>query len=130
METTKILIDACVFIEHFRSRNKDDTLLAQLNRQSQKLYVSAVAKYEVFVGALEKDLPEWRRVFEDVIVLAFDDSIVMTARGIYQQLKRDRKLIDTTDILIAATAIANDLPLATFNRSHFERIQDLKMVGT
>jgi predicted nucleic acid-binding protein len=47
---------------------------------------------------------------------------------IYRQLKRESKLIDTTDILIAATAMANDLPLATLNRNHFERIRGLQMM--
>jgi predicted nucleic acid-binding protein len=127
METARILIDACVFIEHFRSKNKESTLFTKLNRQSQELYVSAVAKYEVFVGAHERDMPEWRRIFEEVIVLAFDDSTIMTERDVYRQLKQDSKLIGISDILIAATAIANDLPLATFNRKHFERIRDLRL---
>ena len=128
METTGVLIDACVFIEHFRSKNKDNTLFAKLIRQRRKLSVSAVAKYEVLAGAHERDMPEWQRVFEDVTVLPFDDSTAMSGRGIYQQLKRDSKLIDIGDILVAATAIANDLPLATLNRKHFERIRDLRLV--
>ena len=127
MENTGILIDACVLIEHFRSKNKADTLFAKLLRQQYKLSVSAVAKYEVLAGAHENDMPEWRRVFVDIAVLAFDDATIMAARDVYRQLKRESKLIDTSDILIAATAIVNDLPLATLNRHHFERIQDLRL---
>jgi predicted nucleic acid-binding protein len=82
----------------------------------------------VLAGAHERDMDEWRRVFEDVDVLAFDDSTIMTARDIHRQLKRENKLIDLGDILIAATAITHDLPLATFNRKHFERIRDLRLV--
>lgn len=77
METTEVMIDACVFIEHFRSKNKESTWLSILERQ---------------------------------------------------QLKQENKLIDTSDILIAATAIAHDLPLVTLNRSHFERIRDLRLM--
>jgi predicted nucleic acid-binding protein len=128
METTRVLIDACVFIEHFRSKNKVGTFLAKLNRQSLELYVSAIAKYEVLAGAHERDVPEWQRVFEDTIVLAFDDSTIMTARDVYRQLRRENKLIDLGDILIAATAIVHDLPLATLNQNHFERIRDLRLV--
>ena len=50
------------------------------------------------------------------------------ARMIYRQLKRENKLIDIADILIAATAMVNDFPLATFNRNHFERIRGLRIV--
>ena len=126
---TAVVIDACIFIEHFRSKNKEGSLLTKLNQQWGKLYVSAVAKYEVLVGAHERDMNEWKQIFEEVAVLAFDDATINSARMIYRQLKQESKLIGLGDILIAATAIANDLPLATFNRSHFERIRDLRLIG-
>ena len=123
-----MVIDSCVFIDYFRSKNKENTLLTRLNQQQQKLYVSAVAKYEVLSGAHERDMDEWQRIFEEITVLAFDDATVATARNVFRQLKQESKLISLGDILIAATAIANDLPLATFNRDHFERIRDLLLV--
>jgi predicted nucleic acid-binding protein len=123
-----VVIDADVLIKHWRSKNKTGTLLTELIRQRRKLYVSAVAKYEVLVGADEKDMNEWHHLFDDVTVLAFDDATIGTARGVFLQLKRENKLIDGSDILIAATAMANDLPLATLNRSHFERIRGLRLV--
>jgi predicted nucleic acid-binding protein len=68
----------------------------------------------------------WESVFQQTSVLPFDASATIMARKIYRQLKQEHKMIDTTDILIAA--MANDLPLATLNRSHFERIRGLRMV--
>ena len=123
-----VVIDSCVFIDYFRSKNKENTLLTRLNQQQRKLYVSAVAKYEVLSGAHERNLDEWQRIFEGITVLAFDEATVGTARDIFRQLKRENKLVELGDILIAATAIANDLPLATFNRNHFERIRDLRLI--
>jgi tRNA(fMet)-specific endonuclease VapC len=43
-------------------------------------------------------------------------------------LKKDSKLIEIPDILIAATAQANQLKLATLNKKHFERINSLEIV--
>ena len=129
MEITEVLIDACVFIEHFRSKHKEGTLFTKLNQQSQKLYVSAVAKYEVLAGAHERDMSKWHQLFDNVTVLAFDDVTIDFARMIYRQLKQENKLIDTVDIFIAATAMVNDLPLATLNRNHFERIHGLRTVN-
>ena len=123
-----VVIDSCIFIEYFRSKNKENTLLSMFNEQRRKLYVSAVAQYEVLSGAHEKDMDEWRRIFENITVLPFDASTVGTARMIFRQLKQENKLIELGDILIAATAIVNDLPLATFNRNHFERIRGLRLV--
>ena len=124
-----MVIDSCVFIDYFRSKNKENTLLTRLNQQQQKLYVSAVAKYEVLSGAHERDMHEWQRIFEGITVLAFDDATINSARMIHRQLKRENKLISLGDILFAATAITNDLSLATFNRSHFEWIRNLRLVG-
>lgn len=32
-------------------------------------------------------------------------------------------------MLIAATALANDLKLATLNKNHFERIKEIKLIN-
>jgi len=124
-----VVIDASVFIKHWRSKNRNDSLLSQLIRQQRRLYVAAVAKYEVLTGVKEEDLEEWQEIFESIVVLAFDESTVMIARDICQQLKKENKMIDLGDILIAATAVANGLPLATLNRNHFERVRGLELVG-
>jgi tRNA(fMet)-specific endonuclease VapC len=54
---------------------------------------------------------------------------VSTAVEVNQALKRKRKQIDIADLFIAASAIANKLPIATLNRKHFERIDDLELIG-
>ena len=124
-----VVIDASVFIKHWRSKNRNDSLLSQLIRQQRRLYVAAVAKYEVLTGVKEEDLEEWQEIFESIVVLAFDESTIMIARDICQQLKKENKMIDLGDLLIAATAMANGLPLATLNRNHFERVRGLELVG-
>jgi len=122
-----VVIDSSVFIQHWRSKNRANTLLSELFRQ-RKIYVSAVAKYEVLAGAQDKDMDEWQQIFEDVAVLAFDEATIDTARMIFRQLKQENRMISLGDILIAATAMVNDFPLATLNRNHFERIRGLRMV--
>ena len=47
---------------------------------------------------------------------------------INRQLKLKRKQIDLADLFIAVTAITNNLPFATLNRKHFERIDTLNIV--
>ena len=123
-----VVIDACVFIKYFRASDKRKAYFTELLVRYQTLCVSAVAKYEVLCGALDEDIAFWESVFQQITVLAFDNSTIMKAREIFQQLKRENKLIDISDILIAATAVANDLPLATSNQKHFERIRGLRLV--
>jgi predicted nucleic acid-binding protein len=47
---------------------------------------------------------------------------------IYQELLSKNKIIDLADILIGATAITHEIPLATLNVKHFERIEQLKIL--
>ena len=122
------MIDACIFIRYFRATDKRKAYLTELHVRYPKLCVSSIAKYEVLNGASDRDMAFWESCFWQITVLPFDNSTIMVARNIYRQLKRENKLIDTTDILIAATAMTNDLPLATFNRNHFERIRGLRMI--
>ena len=123
-----VIIDADVFIRHWRTKNRDESWFDQLNWQYKRLCISAVAKYEVLAGAKAEDMRKWRQIFSDITVFAFDNATINIARGIFLQLKQDNKMIDVCDILIASTAIANDLPLATLNRNHFERIRGLRLV--
>jgi tRNA(fMet)-specific endonuclease VapC len=61
-------------------------------------------------------------------VLAFDKTVAKVAVNLNRELKRKRKLIDTADLFIAATAVANNLPFATLNRKHFDRIDELTII--
>jgi predicted nucleic acid-binding protein len=123
-----VMVDASVFIKHWRSKIRSETMLAQLTLQWQRLCVSAVAKYEVFVGVQDHDMDEWHHIFDGVTVLAFDGATIEVARDIFLQLKRENKMIDGRDIMIAATAMVNDMSLATLNRGHYERIKGLRLV--
>jgi predicted nucleic acid-binding protein len=122
-----VMVDACIFIDFFRISGGRRAYLTDLLDRYERCYASAVAKYEVLCGALDEDIAFWNSTFQQIEVLPFDNVTIMTARRIYRQLKRDNKIIDISDILIAATAIVNDLPLATFNRDHFERIRGLRL---
>ncbi|WP_262709898.1 type II toxin-antitoxin system VapC family toxin [Dyadobacter psychrotolerans] len=61
-------------------------------------------------------------------VLPFDQSMVRVAVEINNRLKRDRRQIGIADLFIAATAIAHDLPIATLNTKHFNRIGELQIL--
>ena len=73
-------------------------------------------------------LPYWDNLLEKINVLPFDKDVVKQAVIVNKQLKQKRKQIDLADLFIAATAIANNLPFATLNRKHFERIDSLDIV--
>jgi tRNA(fMet)-specific endonuclease VapC len=119
-----LLIGSCVFIDFFRSSTRHKAYLRELFDRFQQLHVSSIAKYEILCETLDKDIVFWNMIFHQIRVLPFDDSAIMTARGVNQQLKQE----ELGDILIATTAIVIDLPLTTFNHKHFERIRGLRLV--
>ncbi len=63
-----------------------------------------------------------------VEVIPFDERCVDTAVGVNAALKRKRKQIGIADLFIAATALTRYLPIATINKSHFDRIDGLEII--
>ena len=64
-------------------------------------------------------------LFKNIAVINFDKKQAFIASQIFKDLKRKNALIEFRDILISSSAIDLDIPLATLNRKHFERIEDL-----
>ncbi|MBV4355562.1 type II toxin-antitoxin system VapC family toxin [Pinibacter aurantiacus] len=77
---------------------------------------------------LKNQIDFWKNVFKEIIILSLDETCVDTAVLINANLKRKRKQIDLADLLIASTAVSNNLPLVTLNRKHFDRIDELSIL--
>lgn len=98
-------------------------------RQGYKFAISSITKYEIYSGATQNQLEFWDNVLQAIsIIIAFDELSVDTAVAINHVLKEKRKQIDLADLFIAATAVANNLSLATLNRKYFERIETLNIL--
>ena len=123
-----ILADTSLLIELFRKSEKTNSRFVQLAMQGYQFQISAITEYEVYSGATTAQLPFWNDFLEKINVLPFDKDVVKQAVIINRQLKQKRKQIDLADLFIAATAITNNLPFATLNRKHFERIDTLNII--
>jgi len=62
-------------------------------------------------------------------VLPFTDLVSFKAAEIYHRLRTSNQMIEFRDIFIAAICLVNDLPIATLNKKHFKRIDDLKILA-
>lgn len=91
---------------------------------------SSITKYEIYAGATATQLAFWDNILKAISVIPFDEVAVNYAVDINSALKRKRKQIDLADLFIAATALANSLPMATLNKKHFNRIDHLVIVDT
>jgi len=87
-----------------------------------QLYISEITLYEFVRGT--KDVDEAKKAIEEGFVVLFhDNSVISKAAKIWVELRKDGRIVDDRDILIAATAIVNDIPLLTRNLKHYKRLE-------
>ena len=129
MENTVICLDTSVLIDFYRKKVKSKSLCFKLTKKYTFFAVSAVTEYELCIGNSQEQNIFWHDFFSRIIILPFDTQAVKYAVRIYKQLKQQNKLIDIPDIMIAGTALQNNMPLATLNRKHFERIKNLVIIA-
>jgi predicted nucleic acid-binding protein len=70
----------------------------------------------------------WDTFFQQIQILPLNTEAIRIAAILFKQLKAQNSLIDMPDLLIAATALSHQLPLATLNVKHFERIKQLDLI--
>lgn len=128
MAADRMVIDTNIFIDHLRIKDKTNSILMQIPA-SAALFVSAVTYYELLMGATSKAKEnDIDLLISGVSILPFSDQVAQKAAEIYHDLRKRNKMIGFQDIFIAATALANDLPIKTNNRKDFERITGLVIV--
>ena len=128
MENTLICLDTSILIDFYRKKDKSKSLFFKLTESYALFAVSSITEYELYLGNTDDQNVFWDKFFSQITVLPFNTKSAKLSAKIYRQLKTKNKLIDVPDILIAGTAMSNNLPLATLNRKHFERIDDLELV--
>jgi tRNA(fMet)-specific endonuclease VapC len=127
MDKEIICVDTSVFIDYFRKQRKDKTLLIKLSEEYD-FAISVITKLEISVGIGKGQSDYWDNVFNKLTILPLTETEIDKASLIIQSLRKDNKIIGLQDILIASTAIVNDLKFATLNLKDFERIKELKII--
>ncbi len=123
-----ILLDTSVLIEAFRQKNKQATLLYNVASRGDILAVSSITAYEFRNGMTPTNQYLCEQLLDSMTILPFDDNTARAASTIYRTLKTQHTLIDIADILIAATSVAQKIPLATLNVRHFQQIAGVVLV--
>ena len=128
MENEIICLDTSILIDYYRKKDKQNSFFFQLTQTYQLFAISVITEYEIMIGSSHLQDIFWLSFFEKVTILPFTREANKMAVEIYKQLKADNKLIEIADILIAATALANALKLATLNKNHFDRIPGIALI--
>lgn len=95
--------------------------------------LSIITSFEILRGLEVKNASRQLIKFEHIRQLSRElnltGDIVTKAANIYAELYRNGMLIGDADILIAATALQNSLPIVTNNESHFGRVSGLRILN-
>jgi tRNA(fMet)-specific endonuclease VapC len=93
--------------------------------------ISIITRFEILRGLKSKKARTQLTRFDHFCsvneVLQLTDEIIIKAADIYADLYQRGELISDADILIAASALVNDLTVVTNNEDHFKRITGLRM---
>lgn len=129
MENEIICLDTSILIDFYRKKVKEKSAFFQLTTKYKLFAVSIITEYEIMIGADTEQTEYWVDFFERVTILPFNKAANDIAITITKQLKTANKLIEVPDIFIRATALSNNMKIATLNKKHFERIPSLVIVS-
>lgn len=94
---------------------------------------SVITRFEILRGLKVKNAQKQITNFGLICLqsreINLTNEIVNRAAEIYADLYKRGELIGDADILIAATAIENNLPIVTNNEKHFQRIANLQILN-
>lgn len=123
---SKVLIDTSIIIDAIRQKNIEQTIFYKLAENYEELSISILTHAESYAGKSvwesKKAMAALEVLFLKVEVLYPDINISRAAGKIQSEHS-----IGIVDSLIAATALAHSLPLATLNTKHFEKVKGLKL---
>ena len=121
----------CIAFLNGRDESVRDRLLAL---DPETVSLCSIVKAELYYGArnsqrVENNLDRLRRFFEPFSSLPFADAEAEQYGVLRAQLQREGRPIGPNDLMIAATALTNDLTLVSRNQHEFQRIPGLRMVS-
>jgi predicted nucleic acid-binding protein len=129
MANTRILVDTSIIIDFLRKKNKEASLLWNI-KDTAECFMSSITLFELLSGAkTERHFEDIQKLTKWIESVYFDDHLAEVAASIFRDLKRRNQLIEYRDMFIAATAKAYNFHIATLNRDHFQRIDDLAFLN-
>lgn len=123
------LVDTGFVVDYFKGRPKSIELLISL---ADKLAISIITFGEIYEGIYFGQDPKstergFLQFLRGVSVLLLNRRVMKSFALIRGDLRQKGKLIGDPDIMIAATAITNNLSLITGNKKDFQKVEGLKL---
>jgi tRNA(fMet)-specific endonuclease VapC len=128
---TEAFLDTDILSFYLKGDQKVVERISAYLGQYDQLNFSIITYYEIIAGLKCKNasnqIVEFENFTKNNNLIYFSESTARLAGDIYTSLRVKGVTIGTSDILIAAIAIENDLSLVTNNEKHFAPILNLKI---
>ncbi len=121
---TKICLDTDIAIGIINGDKRLESLISKL--PDYDICITSITVFELLLRETKLDIA--KRFVNDSEIIHFKEREAIISSSIFKDLKRKGSIIEIRDIFIASSCIANNLPLATLNKKHFERIKELRLV--
>lgn len=123
---TSFLID--LEREHTRGRPGGAvTFLEQ--HEGARLYLPFIVSGEMAAGVPLADRARWQTFLAPLYVLPVTNDVCWEYGQAFRYLQANGRLIGGNDLWVAATALANRMPVVTRNVDHFRRVPGLEVLG-
>jgi tRNA(fMet)-specific endonuclease VapC len=134
MASPLVLLDSDTLSEVMKGRDLKVLHRAEAYlREHRSLRFSIVTRFEILRGLRAKGATRQIATFldrcQESVVYPLTEEIADRAAELYGSLWKRGQLISDCDLLIAATALLNDLVLVTGNEDHFQRIEGLRYLN-
>ena len=131
--SSKVLLDTDTLSFYIKHYPKVVAVAQNYLRQYNFFTFSIITRFEILRGLKANGATTGIKSFDFLCsqneVIELDDKIIVRAADVYADLYKRGLLILNADILIAATALVNNLPVVTNNESHFNRITGLQILN-
>lgn len=128
-----VILDSDVLSEFFKGTSSVKLKMEDYLREFDFINVSIITYYEILNGLLYKDAKKQLSIFEDFLkgnkILPLTLRSVKISAAIRAEQRKKGIDIGHADILIAGTAIANEMQLVTNNVKHYKRINGLEIAN-
>lgn len=126
-------LDSSIVIDFLRNHENVKYHWQKARKSGNILSICPTVYYEVVRGFkianASQRLKEFLKIYEELSDLPFDMRATEKAIDIYEQLQKEKRLIEDNDIYIAAISMVNDCTLVTANVNHFGRVEGLNFVN-
>jgi len=127
-------LDTCFIIDFLK--NKQNAVEKAKEIASDNLFTTSINVFEFLYGSLikpevnQKDIEKLKSFLESIGVLAMDNESAEEAAKIAANLKKEGKIIELSDSMIAGIMKKNNcFEIVTNNVDHYSRIKGIKVIN-